>query len=203
MRLTRFIRATAFRLTLVYVGIFATSIIIVSALIYFGAAQLWAVDIRRTVSAEIDDLVLELEHGGPSILTEAVRVRTKDVTEEGFVYLLSDPDGKTLAGQLASTSSVIGWQDVVPPRGEDDERFIAKGTMLSQGYFLVVGHDVHDLHETLELIEEGLAWTFGISLPLALLGGLIICAITLRRVEEINRATLRIRGGNSRTVFQL
>ncbi len=39
-------------------------------------------------------------------------------------------------------------------------------------------------------------WSFTLATPLALLGGLFISALTLRRVESINRATAEIRSGD-------
>ncbi len=195
MRPSRFVRTTAFRLTLIYIGVFSASIIVLSAAVYFGAAHLWEADVREIVTAEIETLQATHERDGPTVLMAAVKARSKAVHEEGYIYQLQDSGGTRIAGLLEEFEAEEGWQWVVPPDGEEDEPFIADIGILPGGYMLVVGHDAHDLHERLEFIEEGLAWTFGITFPFALLGGLLISAITVRRIEAINRTTLRIRSG--------
>jgi len=68
--------------------------------------------------------------------------------------------------------------------------------VLPDGAFLLVGHDRDDLHEARDLVQEGLPLALGLALPLSLLGGLIVSALILRRLDSINRSTLEIRRGN-------
>jgi signal transduction histidine kinase len=82
------------------------------------------------------------------------------------------------------------------PGVESDDRFASIGLVLPDGDYLLVGRDAGALHEALDLVGEGTVWILCAVLPLALLSGLVVSALTLRRLEAINRLTVEIRGGN-------
>jgi len=83
----------------------------------------------------------------------------------------------------------------VPPRGEEDEPFVAKSGFLPDGSYLLVGHDAHDLHDSVELVEEGIIWMLAIAVPLSLITSVVSSALIFRRLEAINRLSLEIRHG--------
>ena len=91
---------------------------------------------------------------------------------------------------------IEGWREIVPPNGEEDEPFIAKGAFLPDGAFLLVGHDAHALHDAVELVEEGIIWMLAIAVPLSLLTAIVSSALIFRRLEAINRLSLEIRRGH-------
>lgn len=196
VRLTRLIRTTAIRITFVYLAVFTASLLILGGVAYFGVPLYWAGLIRDTVTTELDGLIRQYEAAGLAGLKDSINKRATNRDDYGFVYLLQDPAGKWLAGQLPAAPIEEDWHDLVPPWGDEGEPFVARGRILTNGYVLTVGHDAHDLHELVQFFEEGLIWTFAFAIPLALLGGMFVSAITLRRVETINRATMEIRSGN-------
>ena len=71
-----------------------------------------------------------------------------------------------------------------------------KGAFLPDGSFLLVGHDAHDLHDAVELVEEGIIWMLAIAVPLSLLTAIVSSALIFRRLEAINRLSLEIRRGH-------
>jgi len=91
---------------------------------------------------------------------------------------------------------VEGWLEIIPPRGDEDEPFVARGTFLPDRSFLLVGHDAHDLHDAIELVEDGILWVVGIAVPLSLITALASSALIFRRLETINRLSLEIRQGH-------
>jgi signal transduction histidine kinase len=125
-----------------------------------------------------------------------IEERAVPVVDEGYIYLLQAPDGTKLAGQLPAMAPVEGWLEIVPPRGDEDEPFVARGTFLPDKSFLLIGHDAHDLHDAVELVEDGILWVLGIAVPLSLITALASSALIFRRLETINRLSLEIRQGH-------
>ena len=195
IRLDKLWRTTALRITAAYLAVFAATILIVGAVAYFGASELWRAEIQDTVEGEIRALTQDHASQDDDLLVETIAERAEEAGEEGFAYLLLDKEGRVLAGQLPGREAVEGWQDFAPP-WDEDEPLIAKGVHLPDGRYLLVAHDAEALNDMIEFIWEGLIWSFAIVLPLALLGGILVSVISLKRVEVINRATREIRRGD-------
>ncbi len=192
-----FTPTTAFRITCIYLAVFIGCAAVLGAATYFGVSQVWRWQIREEIRDERQDLRDRFAQAGRAGLRQAIAELAEELEEdEGYIYLLQDPDGTVLAGQLPSFPVVEGWQEVVPPGGEEDEPFIAVAQVLSDGSYFLIGRDGHDLYEVIEFLEEGLAWTFVFLLPLSLIGGIAISSLMLRRVEAINRSLELVRGGD-------
>ncbi|MEZ5829903.1 MAG: HAMP domain-containing sensor histidine kinase [Dongiaceae bacterium] len=167
-----------------------------SAIFYLGGTSLWRAEIREAVSEEYQTLQATYNSGGTAALTAMIQERAAPVTDEGYIYLLQTADGGKLAGQMPAMQAINGWVDVIPPRGDDDEPFIAQGAVLSDGSYLLVGHDAHDLHDATELVQEGIGWILGIVIPLSLITAIASSVLIFRRLETINRLSLEIRHGH-------
>ncbi|MCI0429948.1 MAG: HAMP domain-containing histidine kinase [Rhodospirillales bacterium] len=193
MRPRSLLQTALFRLTLLHAAVFLGSALVLAI---GGALFLSFVlesDIRSEVEAELEGLMIEFEGRGRDGATRAVEDRLADSERAGFDYLLQDRNGAVLAGTLPAVQPIEGWLEVVTPQGEADEPAIAKGIFLPDGGFLVVARDAESLYESQDFIFEALGWSFGLALPLALLGGIATSLATLRRIEAVNRATMKIR----------
>ncbi len=199
MTIADFVRTTTFRITTWCTLAFIGALLALSAMFYFAGAAWWRAEIRETVTEEREFLMEAYDTGGVDELTALIAQRARPIVndeEEGSIYLLQSPDGTKLAGQLPKMPPVDGWLDIVPPGGEEDEPFVAHGALLPDKSFLLVGHDAHDLHDAIELVEEGIAWMLGIAVPLSMLTGLVSSVLIVRRLEAINRLSLEIRQGH-------
>lgn len=190
----RFLLRTAlFRLTLLHAAVFLGLALVLA----IGGALFLSVilegNIRSEIESELDGLMIEFDRRGRGATAEAIENRLADEGLVDFDYLLQDRNGVVLAGTLPAMQAGEGWIEVVTPEGEADEPAIAKGLFLFDGSFLAVARDSESLYESRDFIFETLGWSFGLALPLALLGGIATSMATLRRIEAINRATATIR----------
>lgn len=192
MTIADFLRASTFRITMSCTLAFIGALLLMSGAFYFGGAALWRGEIEETVAAEYQ----AVSNAGAAGAKALIDQHAVPVIDEGYIYLLLAPDGTKLAGQLPAAAPREGWQEIVPPNGEEDEPFIANGAFLPDGAFLLVGHDAHTLHDALELVEEGLVWMLAIAVPLSLLTAVVSSALIFRRLEAINRLSLDIRRGH-------
>jgi signal transduction histidine kinase len=196
MTVADFLRASTFRITMSCTLAFIGALLLISAAFYFGGAALWRGEIEKTVAEEYQAVSDAFATGGLAGVEALIEERAAPVIDEGYIYLLQAPDGAKVAGQIPGRVPSDGWLEIVPPNGEEDEPFIAKGALLPDGSFLLVGHDAHALHDAIELVEEGIVWMLAIAVPLSLLTAIVSGALIFRRLEAINRLSLEIRRGH-------
>ena len=196
MTIAEFLRTSIFGITVSCTLAFIGALLLLSAAFYFGGAALWRSEIEEAVAEEYEAVSEDFGTGGLTAVKALIDERaTPVIDEEGYIYLLQTPEGEKRAGQLSTMAPTEEWLEVIPPGGEEDEPFFAKGAYLPDGSFLLVGRDAHDLHDAVELVEEGIIWMLAIAVPLSLITAIISSALIFRRLEAINRLSLEIRHG--------
>ena len=196
MTIADFLRTSTFRITMSCTLAFIGALLLMSGVFYFAGTAYWKAEIEEAVEDEYEMMSAAHSSGGVPALQALIEQRALPVTDEGYIYLLQAPDGTKLAGQMPAMAPDEEWLEIVPPGGDEDEPFVAKGVLLPDRSFLLVGHDAHTLHDAVELVEEGILWMLGIAVPLSLLTAIVSGALIFRRLEAINRLSLEIRGGH-------
>lgn len=193
------VRTTSFRLALLYVALFAASALALFAVIYWAATANIGQQIDGALDAERTAL---LAQGGDTAALAAAVAERVGHSANPFRYAVLDKSGDRLAGDLPPGVRRAGYQDFelsVDSReshGEVERRvFRGLGGTLPDGGFLLVAEDAESLDEAREVIAGAFAWGAGATLLLAVLGGALMSAGVLRRVETINRASERIMAG--------
>ena len=206
MHLTRLWRSTGFRLAALYAGIFGASVLILFAVIYWIAGSALHQQLTANVEGEVAALVNDYQTGGAGHAAESISHRIASRTHATLYYLLLDPAGRKLAGDLPTVPPRSGWMDLPAARDKDDDRdedaedvtehrVLALGTMLADGSFLLVGEDTHRVVEVEEAIIQAFGWAFAITILLAASGGAVLSFGFLRRIDAINRTSRAIIDG--------
>ena len=197
------LRTSTFRLALIYMVLFAGSVLILLGFIYWSTVGYMSEQTDATIRAEITGLAEQYQQRGLSGLENTIAERMERDPNGSSVYLIASPSRQPLAGNLSP------WPDVEPgPDGWLDFRFEdmraggrvfharARAFVLQDGLQLLVGRDTRELKATQELITNALLWGVAITLALALLGGLLMSRSMLRRIEVINQASRNIMAGD-------
>ncbi|MGA8260888.1 MAG: HAMP domain-containing sensor histidine kinase [Arenicellales bacterium] len=207
MRLSRVFRTTGFRLAALYAAIFGTSVLVLFGVIYWTAGSAMYRQLAANIRTETAGLVDDYRTGGLSETAKAIRLKLASGVRPMTFYLLRDPQGRNIAGNLSRTRAEAGWQDLpLPPKqvketGDDPEdsashHLSALGTVLPDGSFLLVGEDLFPVGEVKEAIGWAFAWAFVLGVLLAVVGGSVLSLGFLRRVDAINRTTRAIISGS-------
>jgi signal transduction histidine kinase len=195
--LPKILRTSSFRLTLLYAGLFGCSALILLAVIY-GASDVY---MSNSLDAAIDSDIAELEDGlragGNAALAAEVRERVRQTPNGPIYYLLQDPAGKVVAGNIPPINGSEGRFDLKLPRSDLPSVAVhAYGITLPDNEYLMVGVDALPRREMHKLIVRVFVWSSAITLALALASGALMSRGLLRRIETISRAARDIMAGD-------
>lgn len=204
MKLLSQLRTSSFQLALLYMVVFATSVFLLLAFIYWRTAGFMTAQTDETIEAEIAGLAEQYRGRGVNGLITIIRERVARDPNAKTIYLLTTEDFLKLAGNIETwpkgsrsesgwinftLSSAVGWTG--------SERLArARIFEVQGGLRLLVGRDVDELTSLKRVIETAINWGMGITLALALLGGFLMSRSTTRRIEIINNTSQRIMNGH-------
>jgi signal transduction histidine kinase len=211
VRLTRILRTTGFRLAAIYAGLFGFSVLVLFGVILWITSDALRQQLAATIESEVAALVEDHRTGGLSHAAEAIGQRLASGPESTNFYLLLDPQGRKIAGNLPALPPRNGWLQLRAPRerdgkhdgerdedhGDDHEEsdrhgLLALGKVLADGSFLLVGQEIHPIVEVEETIVRAYGWAFGVTVLLGGIGGVVLSLGFLRRVDAINRTSRAI-----------
>jgi len=204
IRLLKLLRTSTFRLALLYMLLFSSSVLILFSFIYWETVAYMAQQTDATIEAEIEGLKEQYLQQGLAGLLTVINERIARNAGQSSVYLLSTPGYKPLAGNLNRwphvPESPDGWVNfsLEDSNTKKLQFHQARGRrfLLQGGLHLLVGRDVKDLKATQDLIMNALGWGLAMTVALALLGGLMMSWSTLRRLETINQTCRDIMTGD-------
>jgi signal transduction histidine kinase len=202
--LRRLVRTHAVRLAALYFLVFAISVLGVLLFVYWTSADFVERQTEATLDAEIAGLAEQYAQRGLSGLVQIVAARSAGDRGDAMLYLVTDPDGRPLAGNIA------GWPAGVPARTGwlsftvearvkgHTEIHPARGSLIiiPGGYRLLVGRDISDAAAFRDRVKSTLLWSGLVALGVGLMGGAAMSRNLLRRVELVNRTSERVMAGN-------
>jgi signal transduction histidine kinase len=199
--------SSTFRLALLYILLVGVSVAILLGFIYWSTAGYMARQTDATIGAEIQGLAEQYRRRGLAGLSAIIAERIARDPRGASVYLLADPSGKPIIGNLDLWPPVIpdaqGWVRfrARQPLGRGDETAVehetrAKVFRLRGDLRLLVGRDVRELAAIRQLILDAIAWGLAITVGLALLGGWLMGAGIVRRLDVVNQVSREIMQGD-------
>jgi signal transduction histidine kinase len=205
VRITRFLRTTAFRLALIYAGIFSLSVILLFLFIFWTTSVLVDRQRQQAIIADLNDLRDEFSSLGLAGLLDSVIDRSRPDRVGNGVYLLTNPDFAPMAGNLSAWPKAPIQQGLwlrfpIEARrfgDQEGERSVAEGlaAQLPGGYHVLVGQNTAPQRRMQSAIIQALFWSLAATVCLGLAGGLLLSRNMIRRIEAINRSAERIMRG--------
>jgi signal transduction histidine kinase len=202
MGLNRLLRTTAFRSFLLYFGLFAITAAVAVAYIYWQTNVILATQLENAIQAETRSLDEQYRSGGIEQLVRTVGERSE--TPGNSLYLLTDSEGRRLAGTFKTVSSDLwnaeGRVAFVyrrPAQGGSEERLAyAMVFRLRDGSRLIVGRDIEDRREFGRVVRSAFLWSLGGMALIGVISGLLIGRNFLRRIESITETSRQIMAGD-------
>jgi signal transduction histidine kinase len=200
--LGKLFRTTAFKLTLVYLTVFALFAAAVLAYFAWNTRRLVTEQITQTVDAEIRALTEEYELGGIRRLTYGIDARGR--RPDSYLYLLTTAAGEGLAGNVGSLTSGIlerrGWTETAYRRLEDldqtEHHALVQIVQLGGGFRMLVGRDLEERDRMQAIVIAAGQWSVAIVVALGIAGGLFVMRRVLKRVDAMTDTTQTIMRGD-------
>lgn len=200
--LGKFFRTTTFKLTLVYLTVFAALAVFLLAYFAWNTRRLITQQIVATIDAELDGLTDLYLQGGIRGLIFAIDDRAS--RPGSSLYLLTTPEGAGMIGNIASMVSGIldkeGWSETAYHRVEQQDEVsreaIVRVRQLSGGYRLLVGRDLAERERLNAIILSTGQWSIAFVVVLGIAGGIMVTRRVLKRVDAMTGTTQRIMSGD-------
>jgi len=211
VRLPSLFRTTAFRLTLLFLALFAASAAAFLAYVYVATAGEVDLQADSEIRREIGSLKTVYAQGGVDAVNQAIIERTTG--DKPFLYLLMNPHGETISGNIAETpvepkTTPEAHASFRVRQTDPDGNIMRRDSRGSQvklddGELLFVGVDVGEARVyVLRLVRA--IWGAGvIVIILGLAGGVLISRNVYRSMAGLNAVVTAVDAGDLRARAQL
>jgi signal transduction histidine kinase len=200
--LGKLFRTTAFKLTLVYVVVFALFAAFLLGYFAWNTRRLITEQITQTVDAEITGLAEQYRLGGIRRLTIVVDNRAR--RPGSSLYLVTTFAGQAMAGNISSLATGVletpGWTETVYRRLDEPEgtehRALVRVFQLPGGFRLLVGRDLEERERLHDIVLSAGRWSLAAIVILGLAGGFFVTRRVLKRVDAMTDTTRTIMDGD-------
>jgi signal transduction histidine kinase len=203
--LGKLFRTTTFKLTLVYLTVFALFAAFLLGYFALNTRRLITEQITDTVNAEITGLSEQYRQGGIRRLVVAVDARAR--RPGSSLYIVTNFAGEALAGNVTALAPGIldnpGWTETAYRRLDEaespehpDHRALVRVFQLPGGFRLLVGRDLEERERLYNIVLDAGRWSVAIVIILGLAGGLFVTRRVLRRVDAMTETTRSIMAGD-------
>jgi signal transduction histidine kinase len=198
----KLIRTTAFRLTLVYLFLFA--LFAASLLGYFAwnTRRLITEQITSTVNAEVGE-VTEI-HNRRGLLRLVFTIGNRALRPGANLYLVTLPNGQAIAGNVGSLAPGVmgmqGWTETAYRRIDDndntDHRALVRVTEMTNGFRLLIGRDLEERRRLFGIVAKAAQWSILVVVVLGIGGGIFVARRVLQRIDAMTGTAQRILAGD-------
>ena len=203
--LGKLFRTTTFKLTLVYLTVFALFAAFLLGYFALNTRRLITEQITDTVNAEITGLSEQYRLGGIRRLVIVVDARAR--RPGSSLYLVTTFAGEALAGNVTALAPGIldnpGWTETVYRRLDEtetaehpDHTALVQVFQLPGGFRLLVGRDLDERERLYHIVLSAGRWSVALVIVLGLVGGLFVTRRVLRRVDAMTETTRTIMAGD-------
>ncbi|GJL82729.1 MAG: two-component sensor histidine kinase [marine bacterium B5-7] len=199
------LRSSTFKLTLLYISLFSTSVIILFAFIYWSTLSYMTEQADEALNLEIRGLKERYKDAGLNGLTQLIRDRINTQPPSGStIYLLTSFRFDSIVGNLdrwpRGPEDAEGFIDFVLEDSRFEPRPVihvrARAFNLDGGFRLLVGRGIEDLFIARKRIIWTLGWGLGIMVLLGLIGSILMSRGMLRRIDQITATSEQIVSGD-------
>ncbi len=200
----KLLRSTAFRLSLVYLAVFA---VFAGSLIAYLSWNTWVVfsgQLNDTIEAEVQGLAEQYRIGGVLRLVQVIDERTRNPSSS--LYLVTDPRGNRLAGNVASVPASTWSSDNeeffrVTYRNSDETNATAHEAVvqvfvLPGDFHLLVGRDIAERRRLQDIIWRSTLLAIVLMAVLGVGGGYFVSRRILERIDSVAATSNTIMQGD-------
>jgi signal transduction histidine kinase len=198
----KLIRTTAFRLTLVYLFLFALFAASLVGYFAWNTRRLITEQITTTVNAEVVEITdIYNRHGLHGLV---FNIERRALRPGSNLYLVTTETGWAIAGNVEAlppgVMSTEGWFETGYRRLEDQDRShhraLVRVAELPGGFRLLIGRDLDERRRMFVIVAKAAQWSVLVVVVLGILGGIFVARRVLQRIDAMTGTTRRIMTGD-------
>jgi signal transduction histidine kinase len=217
-KLSAILKTTAARLSALYLLLFSVCAVVLVVYMTSFSVRMLTAQTQETINEEVQDLGRAYERGGLILLAKVIEVRARQPGAN--LYLIADPDGRILAGNVASLEpgvlAVEGWTErpftyrrfgegqdnnagAIHQTADGDDlphAAIALVFRLPNQMIVLVGRDLGEPERFRGVVRNALMAAFGMMGLGALAIWFFVGRRALKRIDDVSEASVRIMGGD-------
>jgi signal transduction histidine kinase len=199
--LGRIFYTTAFKLSAIYVAVFAAFAISFFVYLSYATNELLSQQVRQTIEAEIRGLAEQGRTGGLPAIIDAITIRSS--RPSASLYVIVDANGVIVAGNVSELPAGLLSRSTTEPvtvayeRGGDvDGLAMIEVVRLPGGYRMLVGRDIGEREEFRKIIGRALGWAAALLVLLGLITWVFVSRRVLKRIDSVTATSRRIMAGD-------
>lgn len=198
----KLLRSTAFRLSLVYLAVFAAFAGLLIAYLSWNTWVIFTQQLDSTIEAEVQGLAEQYRLGGVLRLIQVIDRRTRNPSSS--LYLVQDPQGNRIAGNVASVPSAtwdeeglvrIKYTPFDESSGKTYEAVVRVFDLIG-GFRLLVGRDVEERRHLQEIVWRATLLAVVLMVLLGVGGGYYVSRRILARIDAVAETSRTIMDGD-------
>lgn len=194
-------RNATMRLVAAHLVLVAVSTALVLGSLYWRIGGVIDTEQQAVVEAELRGLADDFARGSTPALAAGISQRMANPPDRDAIYLLVDPDGRRIAGNLAHWPPTVaagnGWSTLNLYRTDraHPTEISALSVKLPNGERLLVGRDVAARAAFDRTLWRALLWALAAIVALSAATGWLLSRLVSGRIAEIDGAARAIMGG--------
>ncbi len=193
-------RSAGFRFGAVYALLLAISTTALAVFLWWATAGLLDRQTESAVSADAQGLAERWADGGLPALVVTIEDRLAQNVDDDAIYLLTGPDMKRIAGNLASWPASVTtpgpWYELPVMRAGIRSLANVQRYELPDGYHLLIGRDSQVRAQLRKMLTDALLWAAVVVILLASAGAVVIRSLFRRTLSNISATATAIAGGD-------
>ena len=195
------------RFAVIYAVLLAFSAAALALFLWWATAGLLDRQTAAAIQADAQSLSERFAAGGLPALVLTIDDRLTQDVEDDAIYLLIDPTGHRIAGNLerwpqADTQSGA-WYELPIERAGTRSLALVQSYNLPGGYRLLIGRDVQVRAQLRSLLTDALLWALLVVLAMASIGALVVRSLFRRTLASVSATATAIAAGDFAQRVQL
>jgi signal transduction histidine kinase len=197
----RLLRSAGFRFAAIYALLLTASAVALATFLWWSTAGLLDRQTTAAIQADAQSLTERFALGGLTALVLTIEDRLTQNVEDDAIYLLADPAGRRLAGNLAhwpqgATMQYGELYELPVERAGMRSLAVVEGFTLPGGFRLLIGRDAQVRAQLRGLLTGALLWAVVVVVAMASIGALVVRSLFRHALANVSATATAIAGGD-------
>jgi signal transduction histidine kinase len=205
--LNRIFRTYTFRFAVLYVLTISLAASAISTFFFIYSAGDYFKQVNQEINTKIEFLTEQFQAGGVEGFKQHINHYPYSDEISHFHYCLTNDNGKTLlAGNFEqvpvlqeypkNSLDFAKWLIFRDQTNKNELQFVGQSRELADGHSIVVARHFEDVNQRVDLVASTLTQLTVVMIFLGLVGGTLISARMIRRLDELNQSIATIMQGH-------